>query len=1173
MLHSIFNYELRYWVKSPIAYLFTFVFFALSLVMMLGTGGFFDGPSEATENVRLLNSPFEINFIFHYLNKFLLFLLPVIVGTTLFKDYKSRTFHLTYAYPILKKDYLMGKLWSSLFIVVLISLFVGVALIIGEFILGSDNAKIGPFQLMGYLATYGVFVIPNLIIYGILVFIIVGISRNIYAGFITILILFLFQIIIENLFTGNGFLIALFDPLGQNTVQYVTKNWTLNNKNSDFIPVGGVVIYNRIFWSILIALVFTIFYRKFDFLYDSPFQDWKPSFLNKTKSQSSVNPNRKLDRISNVDYDYSTAAQFKSMWQLAVVDFKYIYKSWMFYLLAAAGILAVIFMQLKFSNTGEFNLLPLTRIMLHVPLFFYSLICMFTTFIYGGMLVHRAKNRRMNHLIDSTIISNWALLGSKLIALILMQISLLLLMMLCGMLIQCYNGYYNFEIGQYLFNLFILTLPGLIIWAVYTIFVHTLFPKLFVGLFILILTWIGLDGLNQIGIDTNLIKFNSLPVLSYSDFQGYGSQLKGHFLLRSYWLCGAIIFLVSSFIFWRRGVEGSILQRVTQAKAQLRIKPLIILAIALFGFFFLGFQVFQAESRSISDIGFEQTKGDILKNFRSKFKHYAQIEQPHIEDIQLYLDIYPASQKFSAKGQYLLVNQQQKAIDTLLIKTGFDESTIIKLSEENNVIQEDKTMQHTAYQLTKSMQPGDTIVLKFDIKNKENTLFTRNSNVIQNGTYIKQDILPRLGYVFGKEEIHPKDSTAKYGNFYYQDASNVKIETFITTSKDQIAFAPGNLLEQKVENNRNIFHYKTPEKVKLNFSFHSGQYQKYSEKYKGITIDIYGHENHNTNTKNMASGIKDALDYNTQYFDHYPYQQVRIIEYPHTEESYTATLMANNIPTSEILFTTNAEAMKDKINFTYYVMAHELTHEWFGNKVMPAQALGAKLLTESITEYISLQIYKKNNGAAMASKFLQIQHNRYLRGRSRENNKEYPLHTIKSEQQYIAYGKGTIAFNTLAHFVGVDSINKVLKSYLLNYQNETEIYPTSFDLLQMLKAATPDEFQYLIHDYFESIVLYKNNVKNVNTNEKDGKFESKISFNINKLDGSDDNNALPLNDFIEIGFYNEQNELFHIEQIKIQQVENEFTVTTMQKPDKVVLDPNLLLIELERTDYQVKPAN
>ncbi len=1164
MKSAIFNYELKYWLKSPLTYIFVAVFFGLALIMMLGTGGFFDGPSNETGNVRLLNSPHEINFIFRYFNKFLLFLIPVIVGTSLYRDYKSRTFHITYSFPMAKRDYLLGKLWSSVLIVIVISLFVGLGLMIGEWILGIENPKIGVFNIWSYIHSYAIFTIPNLLFFSVLVFVVVGMSRNIYAGFITILLLFLFQIIVENLFTGKPFLIALFDPFAQNAVLYETHLWTRDEVNTKYIPVIGIIFYNRILWATIVGAAFFIFYKNFELLHESPFANWLPAFANSKKGANQPKQIPSTKSISQVDYDFSFVAQFKNMLKLSIVDFKFIIRSWMFFALAGFGILALVFILLRTTNTGEFNLLPVTRTIVSTPLFFYSLIIMLATFIYGGMLVHRAKNIRMNHLIDATPIPNWSLLGSKTIALILMQISLLLLLLFSGIIIQIYNGHFHFEFGQYLFRLFVITLPMLAIWAVCSIFVHTISPNLFLGLFVLILIWLGVDSFQHIGLQTQLLKFNAYPSLTYSDFYAYGQQLPGYFSLIAYWLSFAGILTVVSYLFWQRGLITSIKERFSIAKNRMKGIAWIVLFLSFGVFLFFGFKIYKAETNAVLDAGFNQSKGDIMANYKTNFGQYADTPQPKITFIDLDLAIFPEENRFDAKAVYNLKNKTSNPIDLLLIKTGFDEITKTIIPQKHRLIARDSIMQFAVYQLENSIPPNDSITIQFEIKNKANSLFTRNSGIIKNGTYLKHDILPRLGYAYDDRVVEPSDSTARMKNYFYSDADLVQLQTKISTSDEQIAIAPGDLIsERKNENGRNHYVYKTNKKVKLNFSFHFGMYEVQREKYKGIDIEVFHHENHTSNVEKMIHGLEAALDYNTKYFGAYPFSTIRIIEYPHTEEDYSATLMANNIPTSEIQFIINSAAMEGKIDMPFYVMAHELTHQWFGNDAMPAAALGAKMLTESITEYITLNIYKQILGKEAADRFLQVQHKRYLRGRAREGKEEHALYRVKSGQQYIAYGKGAVAFNTLAHYIGEEKMNSVLKEYLMSAK--TGEYPTSLDLIARLKAAIDDNYHYLINDFFETITHHDIGIDEVKYNSEGGDEQTvNLSFSVTKYK---DGKALTnLNDDVEIGLYNDKNELIQLEKTKVTQKTNHIKLVSNQKVHQIILDPNYLLIDKERAN-------
>ena len=108
------------------------------------------------------------------------------------------------------------------------------------------------------------------------------------------------------------------------------------------------------------------------------------------------------------------------------------------------------------------------------------------TFLYAGMLIQRARIARANHLVDVTPIPNWSLLLSKLIALIKMQLVLLSVIMIAGIAFQTYKGYFNFEIGHYIEELFGLRLINYMIWALLALCVQTIIRNPYVGLFVLI---------------------------------------------------------------------------------------------------------------------------------------------------------------------------------------------------------------------------------------------------------------------------------------------------------------------------------------------------------------------------------------------------------------------------------------------------------------------------------------------------------------------------------------------------------------------------------------------------------------------------------------------------------------------------------------------------------------
>lgn len=1158
MLRSIYSYELKSLLKQPSIYFYFVVFFGIAILSMLGTGGFFDGVPETDKELRLLNSTHEINFIFQYFNKFFLFLLPAIIGMVIYKDYKNNVHPILYSYPIKKSDYLLGKFLSALTIVFIITLSIGIAFYLGEFILGMDNPMIGRTNYWGYASAYFFFVWPNMFIYGLIVFAIVASLRNIYAGFVSVILLFFIQIITDNLFEGTPVLFAIFDPFGQNAVAYETRFWTISEQNVLQIPVLGVVLWNRLLWTTIGLLLFCLFCKKFQ-LEQETFRLLPNIGKGKSGKKSVTNPIQSTIKYAKVTINFSFLHQAKAMLKLSAIDFRFMIKNWLFQVLVFFGVLALVFAMSRVTNRADMTLLPLTRIVLSVPMSFFSIVIMLVTFVYAGMLVHRSRMAKSNQLIDTTATTNWVLLGSKILALLKVQLLLLVILMLCGMGLQLYNGYYQFEIDLYLFHLFIITFPTLVIWAALSVFIHTIVPNLYMGIFLLLLIWIGKDQLPQIGIETYLLRFNSPPQLVYSDLNGFGHGLLANLIINAYWLIFSAILIVVTYLFWERGYYYSIKERIQEAFQQLKVYSSYVLLLFLALFCFLGFTIYKEENSSFKTVGNNE---QILKDFKANFGKYKSIVQPKITSVKLDMELFPKNNSFLTSGSYMLVNQSPKRIDTLLIKTGYDEITEYSFSVPSTIIQKHEALQFALHVLEIPIESGDSIRMEFEMKNKPNTLFYQNSSVLQNGTFLRTDILPRFGYFFDDEHSEPTDSLVRHTNFYSPDADLVDIETVISTSHLQTAIAPGTLIKQWTENNRNYFHYKTERKIKLTFAFNSGDFSVSKSSHKGVNLEIYHHENHTCNLKDVTEGLKGSLDYNTRFFGPYQHDEIRTVEFPLTEGTY-ASVMGNTIPTSEARFILRNGEAKNQINLSFYVQAHELTHQWWGNQVVPADALGAKMLTESVTEYISLRIYERNFGQEKAQHFLSLQRQRYLEGRTKDAGKESPLYLVRPEQEYIAYGKGTMAFNALQYFVGEEKLNKILNEFLERYKFRTDQYPTSMDLIAHLKNSIPIEFHYIIKDMMETITFYDNKIIDIKELPNN---QLEIIFSMRKMDAAQKNEVKAANVFLTIGQYDRDGNLLQIEEVKASSGENNITIYKKPGTTNILLDPFLHFIELNIED-------
>jgi ABC-2 type transport system permease protein len=359
-------------------------------------------------------------------------------------------------------------------------------------------------------------------------------------------------------------------------------------------------------------------------------------------------------------------------------------------------------------------------------------------------------------------------------------------------------------------------------------------------------------------------------------------------------------------------------------------------------------------------------------------------------------------------------------------------------------------------------------------------------------------------------------------------------------------------------------------KIKFVFGFNSGRYEVMKGTWNGIDLEIYHHKGHEYNLARMMGGLKASLAYCSNNFGTYQHKQARIIEFPVTEGSY-ATTFANSFPFSELRFIADIDDTEDgNIDLPFYITAHEMAHQWWGNQVIPANVAGAKMLTESLSEYVALKVLEQRYGKNKMRQFLKYDLDIYLRGRSRDVKEEYPLMYNKG-QHYIAYSKGALVFYALSDYLGEETLNQILKSYVEKVRFQDAPYTTSIELVDAVRAVTPDSLQYLIEDMFETITLYDNKMIDAAvTPLENGQYQIDLTLQISKYRtdgfGKTLEAPLPLADYIEVGIFGKEEQELYLQKHKFTQINNTLTIILDQKPVWAGVDPYQVLIDRETED-------
>jgi aminopeptidase N len=343
-----------------------------------------------------------------------------------------------------------------------------------------------------------------------------------------------------------------------------------------------------------------------------------------------------------------------------------------------------------------------------------------------------------------------------------------------------------------------------------------------------------------------------------------------------------------------------------------------------------------------------------------------------------------------------------------------------------------------------------------------------------------------------------------------------------------------------------------------------------------VDIEIDYHPAHEFNIARMIDAVKKSLDYYTAAFGPYQHHLVRIVEFPRYA-SYAQSL-PNTIPYSEAIGFIARLGDHGDIDYPFYVTAHEVAHQWWAHQVIGADAQGATMLSETLAQYSALMVMERQYGQANMRRFLEFELDRYLVGRGSERRREMPIDLVEN-QQYIHYNKGSVVMYALRDYVGEAQVNGALRGFLNAHKFRGPPYPTALELVDSLRAVTPDSLRYLIKDLFETITLYELKTDSIVVNDTTGgRFRVDIFGTTKKLraDSLGVETDAPMNDLVEVGLFrnaakgdtlSDKNGIpVYLEKMRLAAGPQKITVTVDEKPDSVGFDPYNKLIDNVASD-------
>jgi ABC-type transport system involved in multi-copper enzyme maturation permease subunit len=1177
MFMHLLHFELRYWLRQPIVY----IFFLVNALLVFGaTVSNKITIGVGTGNV-LKNAPYVVQNYYALFSLISLLMITTFFNSAAARDFSQKTSQILFSTPLRKRDFLLARFTGALVISIIPFLGVSAGNLIGGIMPWMNPEQIGPVYWQAHLNGVLVFTIPNLMFSGAIIFSISALTRNTILSFLGSMALLVGYSISLSLIEDidNEMLGAMLDPFGLRTFSVATKYWTVDDRNSLTIGFEKLLLLNRLIWSAVGILVFAITWVRFSFSEKSKVGKQK-------KEDEFLRAEKMWSPLTRVKPEFSSAWTFRQLISQIRIETISIVKNIAFLVIMVFAAINL-FGSLSLATNEGYGIssFPVTYNVVDIIRGSLNIFILAVITFYSGAIVWKERESRVNDIYDSLPYPDWLPVVSKILAMYISVLILLAVGVFMGVATQLINGFTDLRPEVYFVELIVSDGLILLSMIILSIFIHSLVNNRYLGYFLFIalliansFIWPALD------VSSNLVIYGATPGLIYSDMNAFGPFLYGHMAFKVYWVLAGLVLIGLALLFWIRGRDQHLRIRSRLAWSRARSYRPVLLSFIFIWLICGGWLFYQTKVLNTFKTSDQVEKRSA--DYEKRYKHYEGRDQPRITNLDYHIELYPKERGLEVSCKQRMKNKGSSAIDTLFFTHANSFKSEISL-HGSTLLLRDTLLGFSMYKLNKPLMPGDSLdmimTMRYFPKGIENEVSI--TSIVDNGTFFNNEsILPQLGYQAGFE-LADKDDRKKYGlpvrermprlindpakrmNSYISSNSDwVHVRSVFGTSGDQIAIAPGSLRREWKKNGRNYFHYEL-DHPSLNFySFMSARFQVKKKLYKGISLEVYYDARHAYNVDKMMMSLEKSIDYYSTHFGPYRHKQARIIEFP--RYASFAQAFPGTMPYSEAIgFIANLEDQED-IDMVTYIVAHEMGHQWWAHQVVGPIMQGSTLLSESMSQYAALMVMEKMYGKDQMRKFLRYEMDRYLSSRGMEAEKETPLLEVEN-QGYLHYNKASTVMYYLKEMIGENQVNAALKNLVDSFAYREPPYPTAYELVNRLEKQTPDSLQYLIRDLFKKITLFNNRVIEAKTKKITNAYETTITVQAIKMYADSVGRETPaiLDDWIMVGLLAKPDEgkkygkPLEMRRLRMREKEGTFVFITKEKPWQAGIDPYSYLVD------------
>jgi ABC-2 type transport system permease protein len=1180
MLSAVARFEYRYQLRNPVFWA------AFGIFVLFGFG------LTASENVSLgspgavkENAPYTIGVALALFCLFYQFVTTSFVANAIVRDDTTGFGPIVRSTALTKNQFVMGRFLGGFAIALTGYLAVPLGMMVGVKMPWVDPETVGPNGPLPYLWHYLIIAVPNIFISCAFLLALATTFRSMMATYIG-LIIFVMGYTITNVVVSAKpewlETFAKFELLGIAAIQDLTRYWTTADLNNRLFPLEGNLLVNRLFVLGLGAAMLAATVWRFSMSERAPSKRQLKKIARREARETSLAAEEPAALQSPAIPFFGTATTWRQVRARLKVEIMQVLKSpglIVILLLAIFNSLAVLLTSRTMYDTDTY---PLTAGVIDTMRQNFALFLLMIAVFYGGELVWRERDRKVNEVIDASPVADWVMVLPKVVAIVVVLLLVNLAGMLTGMGFQIAKGVTGFSLGQYMGWYVLPSTFDMALIAMLAVFFQVLSPNKYVGWALMLVWFVGGIFLNNLGYANILYTYNGSPGEPLSDMNGNGGFQAGAWIARLYWGSFALLLMLIAHLIWPRGTVTALRPRLADMRKRLGAWPVGLGAAALVAMVGTGMVI----NRNIKQLNTYRTSDEVEQRraeAERRYLKYENLPQPSVTDVRLNVALFPKERRMETSGVYRLRNDTGQPLSEMHVVTGNDDVAFPVLAIENaKQVRHDDDLGYRIFRFDRPLAPGATGVMRFTSRIHYRGF--RNgapaTSLALNGSFVNNfSITPQIGINRNnalsdptqrrRQGLTPQLRPAKLedhnaARFNQIRTDWVMSDITLTTDADQVPVAPGERVSDSVANGRRTARFVSKAPIHNFFSLQSARYAIDRRDHRGISTEIYYHPAHRWNVPVMQRALAASLDYYQTSFGPYQFGHARIVEFP--GYSSFAQAFAGTMPYSESIGFAADVTDAQAIDYVTYVTAHEVGHQYWAHQVVGADQQGSTLLTETLAQYSALMVMKKLYGPDKIRRFLKFELDSYLRSRKGEVIEELPLIRVEN-QGYIHYRKGSVVMYLLQERLGEAAVNRALARFIAAHKFKAAPYPRSVDLIAEFRreARTPEQ-QQLITDLFERITLYDMKVTAADT-KADGKggWVTTLTVNTRKYyaggDGSE--KQAPLKEAIEVGLFTarpgdgafDRRNVISIQRMPVAGGVQKLTIRSKAKPAIVGIDP------------------